>query len=381
MERKSAKELIKRVLNSIAETPKSIHEIAQDCESNWESVKIYLESLKEAGVVQETEVGNKRVFSIPQRNVVKKTGNYFDLPITLEDEKTIDSVFCKIKEEWIKKAGNVPGRIQVQKSLAKINKYCKLQLPIGWYLFGAVCVKPYDPLMQYPYSGLDNQVLMCVNEVVEGFSAEPSASSLKLRCYNEEDNELYKTKEILLALLSSQKFSRKYVQEINSQLYSLLKCTPPIFDELAKDSVNEFVGVVLQLVNNLPDDELQLVKNDVCAAFNEIWRLIALYNYFSDLEPYYVKNFSREVELKHFLTEIALQKTEVVEYLKHLNDLVPALPEPDDENYRKIKELLGSVKLLTPEEQKEREAELERIRKEKGEKGVQDRALKEFGLE
>ena len=380
MGRKSAKELIKRILKSVSETPKSIHEIAKDCESNWESIKIYLESLKEAGVLLETEIGNKRVFSIHQRDVTNKTGNYFDLPIKDDDEKIIDSLFFKIKEEWKKKTGNVPGRIQVQKTLAKINKLCNLNLPIGWYLFGPVCAKPYNPLMQYNYSGLDSHAQTCVTKVVGEYSTENTAYSLKIRHYNEEDHTLYKTKEILLNLLSSPNFSKKYINEINKQLYTLLKNLPLIFDKISKEIVNDFVGLLLQMVNNLSDDDLKLVKNDIHTSFDEVWKLIALYNYFSDLEPYYIKNFSKEIELKHFIAEMNMQKIEVIESLKYLNDLLPHQPEPDDETYRKIKSLLSSIKPLTIEEQKATQEEMERIKKEKGLKGLNEDLFKKVGL-
>ena len=381
MKRKSAKELIKRILNSISETPKSIHEIARDCESNWESIKIYLECLKESGILQERDIGNKRVFSISPCDITNKTGNYFDLPIKQEDEKTIDSLFFKIREEWRQKTGNVPGRIQVQKTLAKVNKECNLSLPIGWYLFGPVCAKPYEPLAQYNYSGLDTNIQTCVVRVVGEYSRETTAYSLKIRHYNEENNTLYKTKEMLLTLMSSSDFSKRYIQEINNQLYNLLKNLPPIFDRTSENLINDFVGLVLQMINTLSDDDLKLVKNDIHTSFNEVWKLVALYHYFSDLEPYYTKNFSKELELRHFITEMNIKKLEVIESLKYLNDLLPHQPEPDDEMYRRIKALLGSVKPLTHREQKQREEILEKIRQEKGEKGVNEYLFKEFELD
>ncbi len=381
MERKSAKELIKRILKSVSEAPKSIHEIAQDCESNWGSIKMYLESLKEAGVLLETEIANKRVFSLVQCDKTNKTGNYFDLPIKSEDEKLIDSLFFKIKEEWKQKTGIIPGRIQVQKTLARINKECNLNLPIGWYQFGTLCVKPYDQNLDYDFSGLNDVVNKCVVDIVGTYSKEVNATALKLRHYNEENHTLYKTKEILLSLLSSSNFSKKYVQEINNQLYTLLKNSPPIFDKISKGLVNDFVGLVLQMVNTLSDEDLKMVKNDIYQAFNEIWKLIALYNYFSDLEPYYSKNFSKELELKHFISEMNTQKMEVIEHLKYLNDLLPHQAEPDDETYRKIKSLLTSMTPLPLEEQKKREEVLEQKRKELGHDKYQDWLIEQFGLQ
>jgi predicted transcriptional regulator len=381
MERKSAKELIKRILKSVSDAPKSIHEIAKDCESNWESIKVYLESLKDAGVLHETEISNKRVFSLAQCEKINKNGNYFDLPIKSEDEKLIDSLFFKIREKWKQKTGMIPGRIQVQKTLARINKECSLNLPIGWYLFGPVCAKPYDPVLQYEFGGLNPKIETCVTTVVSRYSIQKTASELKLLHYNEENHTLYKTKEILFSLLSSASFSKKYIHEINNQLYTLLKNSPPIFDKVSKELVNDFVGLVLQMINTLSDEDLKLVKNDIYQSFNEIWKLIALYNYFSDLEPYYVKNFSKEIELKHFITEMNMQKMEVIEYLKYLNDLLPHQPEPDDETYRKIKSILTSIHEAPIEEQKKREEFLEQKKKELGHEKFQDWLIEQFGLQ
>ena len=122
MGRKSAKELIKRIIKSISENPKSIHEIAQEIESNWESIKLYLESLKDAGVVHETLDGNKRIFSLVDTNALNRNGNYFNLPIKSQDEKLINSLFAKIREDWKNAAGIYPGKTQVQKTLVRVNK-------------------------------------------------------------------------------------------------------------------------------------------------------------------------------------------------------------------------------------------------------------------
>jgi hypothetical protein len=186
---------------------------------------------------------------------------------------------------------------------------------------------------------------------------------------------------MLLSLLSSPNFSKKYIQEINNQLYTLLKHCPPIFDKVSKRLVNDFVGLVLQMVNTISDEDLKMVKNDIYQSFNEIWKLVALYNYFSDLEPYYSKNFSKELELKHFISEMNTQKMEVIEHLKYLNDLLPHQPEPDDEIYRKIKAMLNSVVLLTEDEQKKQETFLEQKEKELGHDKFQEWLLEQAGLQ
>ncbi|MFC1768718.1 hypothetical protein ACFLZX_03045 [Nanoarchaeota archaeon] len=363
MGRKPARELIKRILQSITDSPKSIHEIANDAESNWESVKEYLESLKEAGIVQENSIANKRVFSLVTCSVPKKNGNYFDLPIIEKDDRMIASLFSKIKEDWKQVTGKVPGKIQVQKSLLRINKLCKLDLPIGWYLFGAMCVKPYDPMLDYGYQPLGGEIETCVQEVVNEYSKEPTAYSLKIRQYQEEDKVLYQTKELILSLFTSSKFSKKYISEINKLLYTLINNLPVINDNDSRSLVNEFTGAVLQLINNIPEEEIQHAKQDVLQAFNEVWKLIALYGYSTDLKSYYEANYDASIILKHFNLEMNLQKLEVIEHLSNLDSLTPANVEPEDEAYQNLKKVLGKGKFLSADEQKQKDKELESMNK------------------
>jgi len=365
MGRKPARELIKRILQSITDSPKSINEIAKDAESNWESVKEYLESLREAGIIQENSISNKRMFSLITCGIPKKNGNYFDLPIIEKDDKLIASLFSKIKEDWKQVTGKVPGKIQVQKSLLRINKSCKLNLPIGWYLFGAMCVKPYDPMFDYGYQSLGGEVETYVHEVVQEYSKEPTAYSLKIRQYKEENKVLYQTKELILSLFTSSKFSKKYISEINKLFYTIINNLPDINDNDSKSLVNEFTGVVLQLINNLPEDEIQYAKPDVLQAFNEVWKLIALYGYSTDLKNYYDANYDSDILLKHFNLEMNLQKLEVIEHLSYLDSLTPANEEPEDEAYQNLKKVLGKGKFLSTDEQKQKDKELESMDKSK----------------
>ena len=362
MGRKPARELIKRILQSVTDSPKSIHEIAKDAESNWESVREYLESLKEAGIVQEMAISNKRAFSLVTRSVPKKNGNYFDLPITEKDDKLISSLFSRIREEWKKATGNDPGKVQVQKSLLRIDKLCRLNLPIGWYLFGAVCVKPYDPGFDYEYQPLGEKTENCVREVVEDYSKEPSAYSLKIRQYREENKALYQAKELLLSLFTSSAFSKKNASEIDGLLYGIINNLPKISDKESKSLVNEYLGVVLRLVSSIPEHEVQQAKSDVLQAFNEAWKLIVLYGYSADLKPYYDANFGPGILEKHFNLEMDLQKDGVVKHLLNLYSFIPPFPEPEDENYQKLKkEVLGKGRFLSPEERKQKAKELENM--------------------
>ena len=361
MGRRPARDLIKRVLKSLSDSPRTVQEIARDAESNWGSVREYLESLKEAGIVLESSVGGRKMFSLAQNFAKERSENYFDLPVIARDDELICSLFSRIKYEWEKATGGVPGKVQIQKSLWRVNKLCKLNLPIGWYLFGSLCVKPYDPHALYEFKGVDGETEKCISETVAEYSREPSAYSLKIRQYREENSKLYKTKELIISLLMSPEFSRKNVNEINRLFYDFLNSLPEISDEDSKRLVNEFAGVVFQLVNSLPEEELNHVKPDMLQAFNEVWKLVALYRYSGDLRNYYETNYDKNILRKHFTIDMRLQKQEVVKHASDLVSLVPPIKEPSDPVYQKLKSILGKGRLLSKEESNQKERELKKM--------------------
>lgn len=359
MPRKTSRDIIKRILDSVRNGPKSIYEIAQDVGSNWGSICKYLESLRDARVLIETSVNNTRSFGLIVNNI-QPNGNFFDLPINSDTVKTIDSIYNKIVEEWKKQTGVLPGRVQVHKSLYKINKDCAINLPMGWYLFGALCVKPYNPATTYDYSGLDRKILTCVKDVVTDYSKEKSTYTLKIKQYTEENKILYLTKEALSLLFSSNRFDKNNIQEISKMLYTFLANLPKIHDKESLQLVNEFVGTVLQLINSLPDEELASLKPDIMRAFSELWEMIALYQFSNDLESHY----SKEILFKHMNIERNLRKCEVEEQLLYLNDFIPKKVISGEDNYSKIRKIISEA--TTNETKQKRKDELEKTEKEIG---------------
>lgn len=348
MSRKSAREIIKQVLDSVSDNPKSIHEIAQEIGSNWESVKDYLVSLKEAGLLEEVSVGNKRVFSLSSYSLPKRNGCYFNLPVSKTDDKLIDSLYYSIRSEWVKVTGKEPGKVQVQKSLFKIDKICGLKLPIGWYQYGAVCVKPYDPSYPYVNYDIEPRILNCIHTVVSDYSSEP-AYRLKLRQYEEENNELYKTKEFVVKVLLSSDFSKKNVGFSSKLFYDILRYMPEIKDDNSKYLLNEYVSLVTRLMTVLSEEDLQDIKGDIVSSFDKFWRLITLYQYKSDLRKYYPV----EVLERHFALDISLQKFELSDNLSYLDGFLPIEAEPQTDEYKRMKNTFLSVRELTDKEKEE----------------------------
>ena len=47
---------------------------------------------------------------------------------------------------------------------------CNLKIPHGWYIYGGICVKPFDYTKTYDFSGVSDHIITCVNETVVEYS-------------------------------------------------------------------------------------------------------------------------------------------------------------------------------------------------------------------
>ena len=179
---------------------------------------------------------------------------------------------------------------------------------------------------------------------------------------HEENKVLYQNKELILSLFTSSEFSKKKISEINKLLYGIINNLPKINDNESKSLINEYFGIVLELIERLPEAEVQEAKPYVLQSFDEFWKLIVLYVYSGDTKPYRNPNFDPEVAKEYFRSEIDIQKGKVTKHLSYLGSLIPPIPEPEDENYQKLKRLvLGKGRFLTPEESKQKKKELEQM--------------------
>jgi DNA-binding transcriptional ArsR family regulator len=94
MGRGSSRDLVRKILHSLKDGPKTVSDLATAADTTWESTKQYLESLRSAGLVIEQQDGNKRIFSLKISD--RRPDVYFGLPLKPEYEKKIDSLFNKI---------------------------------------------------------------------------------------------------------------------------------------------------------------------------------------------------------------------------------------------------------------------------------------------
>lgn len=321
MTKKKTGELIQQISESLSRRPKSINVVASDVDTNWESAKNALETLKALGLVDETRVGNERIFR--RKGPVLRAGRddtLFGLPLTEEQERLIDFTFMEIKKEWTAAVGYPPTKTHIQKMITEVADECDLNIPRGWYKFGFMCVKNYDPRIDYPIviPNIAEKIKKCITTVVDK-CRNLSAYAIKLQQYSNRKEKLYLTKESIIKLLGNYEFN----QENRSNLRHLLTEFAFAFtvkeDALNKCTLtmlNEFIATMIRIIKDNSEEELNTYRQDLVEGFNNLWDLIATYRLFDSLSKFYTGD-----QLQDYLgSKIETKIATVNEYLKHLED-------------------------------------------------------------
>jgi predicted transcriptional regulator len=341
MGRGSSQVLIEKLLESLTKGSKSITDISKETGLDRTAISKYLDSLEKSGILVEDINGKKKIFTL---NIKFRTDTYFGLPIDKEKEKLIDSLYFFIRKYWKNITGKEPLKTHVHKTLYKINKKCSLNLPMGWYLFGALCVKPYDPFSEYSFTSLKKEEENCTKEVIDSFSKNAYAFQTKLQQYKEEGNKFYLLKEEILSYFHSNKFNKKTLIEISKKIRVLFNNAPKTKEDTIYQSIlNEFQDLILDCLNELDEQKIIEIKSELVGAFEDVWKLIALFNYKKDLLQ---GKFYSEKELNvHILLDIIQQEREIIERCSEIISKLPQTKESKEENYIKLRNSLKNIKI------------------------------------
>lgn len=355
MGRKGSREIVKAIFQALQGGEKSVGQIVEHADADWNAISNYLQTLEEAGVVSCRKDGRKKIYSLevsPKGDTDSE--HYFGLPLDPEKENTINFIFETARTYWQEATGSTPGKTQMQKTLARVNDELGLDLPIGWYLYGEMCVKQFDPAQQYSFEEPSNrdELDRTIRDTVETYSQTGSVHDLVLQRYEEANNELYLLKEeIKHKHLIPEAADRS--EEVVSRLYHFIYSLPEIDDDEALSYINEFLSLASNLFQRKDADQIRRVDAELTETFAAVWRLIALYNYKHDMTEHYSES---ELELR-IRPDIVSQKEEVKERLSALSDFVPAAEGPSTGGRGEA--LRGSATELSDEEKERRRKETE----------------------
>jgi DNA-binding transcriptional ArsR family regulator len=319
------------IISELKKNALSISDLSQKIDVNWDTTRKTLEILKDLGVLDEKEEGNKRVFFIKDLNILEQEENtIMGLPLTEVQKETTKSLFKRINEIWSKKTDRPLNKTFLQKIAVNVIKQGKIEnIPYGWYLFGMTCVLQCDPkeiIVKKDLIGkeYDQEII----KSVEKYSKIENTDRLMEFQYVQEGNELYLTKLRL---------NKDLLYEFKETELGLLKKTAlNLVFSFKKEEDNEdiieltdgFISIFGQLVNNLSIRELEDIRQNILEAFKALWNCIATYNLYKSL----LENRFYEKELlnKIYLLKIRVLKSICEDYLNLLYDLVPKKEIKDD---------------------------------------------------
>ncbi len=382
MGRGSTKILIKKIIECLTEGPKTISEIVRSTELDRTAVGKYLNLLKESGLLNEEGQKTSKVYSLVK---TFKTDTYFGLPLDKETNEKVESIYYFIKQEYEKKIGRKLLKTTAQKIMYKIIKQCNLNIPSGWYIYGGICIKPYDYDFNYNYFGLDENIISCIKTTTEEFSHHNKEYKSKQYQYKEAKKELYILKEEILALLYSKNFSKNSFYIFQKKYLKFIHSIP-LSNSSYMHLTMEYQTLLIDIIKYWDDfisekDDVSFTKfkQILISSFESLWKLIALFNFKKDLleNGYYTQSVLDE----YFKLDIKQAKEELIEIGSQINEMIP-FEDLDDPNYKKIKDALNEAnKPVSEEELKKQKEELNKIKEEKSLSAYNKELFKRVGLD
>ncbi len=251
-------EVFKAIKRVLLDGPKSISEISKEANINWRTAEENLTFLKNLGIVKEIEIKNTRTF------YYKENDTYFGLPVKENQRKLISTIYYYIKKFSKELLNQEPTKTQAYKIISKINDKLKLNLPIGWYLYGPCCVQIYKGDESEEIK-LSKENITIIKETTEKYCRLDNFQ-LQNEIYKENNEHLYLIKQEL----TTKNFKTK--EEISPILMDLIKYSP----QEAVDVVTDFARATLLL---------GLEKTRTCLDF--LWNYLARIRFRDSLKDNY----------------------------------------------------------------------------------------------
>ena len=382
MGRGSTQILIRKILESLARSPKSTTEIAEETGLDRTAITRYLDILKESEFVVEEQKGTSKKFILSSKY---RLDTYFGLSIDSKTNDLINSLYYTIRKEWKKTTNRKLLKTTAQKIIYEVIHKLNLKIPTGWYIYGGICVKPYDYNIAFDFTGLDESIVTCVHETVAKYSTLRFEYESKQLQYKEAQKELYDIKEDILKLLYSKNFSKNSMYVFQKLYRQFLFASPNENNKVYKELINEYDTLLIDITKYWDDfvDEknernFAEFKQKLISSFESLWKLVAMINFKQDLLE---SGFYLEKELdEHFKFDIAQAKDDMIEIGSELNEMIP-FEEQNNPEYLKVKQAIQKLnKKPDPEELRKQNEELDRIKREQELEAYNEELFKRAGL-
>lgn len=319
--RKTAEQIKEEILFQLREAPLSIEQIRKKVESNWSTTNNYLDELSKDGKVKE-------IISADKAKIYQRVfgDTYFDIPITDEERKKFRALFSLIIKKY-KENNKTPNKTQLAKTAVRVINSSEndlSELPIVWYLYGAIPLMIADPSQDYQeeYTFEHKQK---INNIIEIFIKEndnKKTKQIQKEQHLEYNDKLYQLADSFLELTEEHSWNKEKIFEILNEF-----CIVCPIDEEFKEVfwlTERFVSTVRKLSYF---DNLENHRTKILLTFDSIWKFIATYKFYQTISV--KKRFSDKNLLNLYLgNPLAIRKICAEEslsdlysiYLSKLND-------------------------------------------------------------
>ena len=281
VERKTPEEIKRRIVEALNNKPLNAQEISKEINSNWSTVKNYVDELVEEKKIKEISFRGNSFY----QRITEDT--YFNIPITEEERKIFYFLFENARRLF-KEHGKDPTKTDVNKATVEVIDKFNLSAPVVWYLYGRMALLKYEPQKEYSVQAdfekeYQAKILSFLERVVSELSKKKNSHEVRERQYTIYGQAFYQERENLYSFLTYTNLdkNRNKLKEHISDFVAKIPCETKF--ETMCEIVSQF-SITTRKMCFLRD--LESCRKQILETFDSIWKMIAVYSFFESLSKY-----------------------------------------------------------------------------------------------
>jgi predicted transcriptional regulator len=263
-ERKKPEEIKQKILETLNDKPLNAQEISKAINSNWSTVKSYVEEMIRERNIKEISYNDQVIYQ-------KITGDtYFNIPITEEERDMLKFIFYNAIQKYKEITTKPIRKTELAKLCAEINTELDLKLPIVWYIYGPMPLMIIDSQKNY-YTEFVPENSSKIKKAIEQWirnNTKYLIRELRVEYYQKSKNTVYVLKEKIYRELETKKY-----KDISQLFFEFLTATLS-YDRSFEEIMSEFYGIILGANYIKLFDKFEF-QNKFLLAFDSLWKYIA----------------------------------------------------------------------------------------------------------
>jgi hypothetical protein len=307
-ERKTPEKIKEKILEALNNKPLNAQEISKEINSNWSTVKNYVEELIIENKIKEIIATDKISY------YQKITHTYYNIPITREQENLFKFLFSAIIQEY-RKNNKLPRKTDLAKDSVDVINKLKLDLPTAWYIYGQIPLMIPDPTKEYLPENIPKnaeEIKKLISHIVK-INNGMKVMERENNHYLEYNNKYYLLKNNLLNKIDLMKDEKEIINLLTEFYFA---CPISDYQEIF-DLTDRFYLVVnkLEKINKFKEH-----KVDILLSLDVLWKFISSFLFLESLSkiPQYNKddllqfNLGSAIETKKYCAEENISNLESI---------------------------------------------------------------------